>query len=61
MEPFLNSDGRRNYKKSLVGILKNLASLEGQCADGGRLARIQRSITVTLMILESIQAARKES
>ncbi len=61
MEPFLNSDGRRDYKKGLLGILKNLASLESQCADGGRLGRIQKSITVTLMILESIRAARKES
>ena len=40
MEPYLNSDGRRNYKKRLLGILQNLASLEGQCADGGRLGRI---------------------
>jgi len=61
MEPFLNSDGRRDYKKRLLGILQNLASLEGQCEDGGRLGRISKSITVTLMILDSIRAARKES
>ena len=60
MEPFLNSDGRGEYRKRLLIILQNLAGLEGQCGDGGRLARISESITVTLMILESIRAARKE-
>jgi hypothetical protein len=61
MEPFLNSEGRRDYKKRLLGILQDLASLEGQCGDGGRLGRIQKSVTITLMILDSIRAARKES
>jgi hypothetical protein len=61
MEPFLNSEGRRDYKKRLLGILQDLAGLEGQCGDGGRLGRIEKSITITLMILDSIRAARKES
>ncbi len=61
MEPFLNADGRRDYKKRLLGILPSVAGLAGRCADGGRLERIARSITVTLMILDSIRAARKES
>jgi len=61
LEPFLNSDGRRDYKKRLLDILQSLANLEGRCGDEGRLERIQKSITVTLMILDSIRAARKES
>lgn len=61
MEPFLTSDGRREYKKRLLDVLQKLAGLDGRCSDGGRLERIQKSITVTLMLLDSIRAARKES
>jgi hypothetical protein len=60
MEPYLNSEGRREYKKRLLEFLQDLAGLEGQCGDCGRLGRIQKSITITLMILDSIRAARKE-
>jgi hypothetical protein len=61
MEPFLNADGRREYKKELIAILEDLSSLQGRCDDQGRLARIQRAITVTLTVLESIRAAKRET
>lgn len=61
LEPFLDAQGRREYKKQLVDILKSLVILAGHCADAGRLERIQKAITITLTVLESIRAARKES
>jgi hypothetical protein len=60
LEPFLDAKGRREYSMQLASILQDLASLQGKCADGGRLERIQKAITVTLMNLESIRAARNE-
>jgi hypothetical protein len=61
LEPFLDADGRREYKKRLIAVLQDLAGLEGRCDDGGRLARIQKAITVTLTTLDTIRAAKKES
>ena len=40
-EPCLDARGRKEYRKGLVAILVELAKLEGQCDDGGRLANIQ--------------------
>ena len=42
LEPFLDAAGRREYRKQLLAILPDLASLKGQCADGGRLVKIER-------------------
>jgi hypothetical protein len=50
LEPFLNAEGRQAYKKRLVAILQDLANLEGSFDDGGRLTRIQKSITVMLIV-----------
>ena len=61
LEPFLDAEGRRAYKKRLIAGLQELAGLEGRCDDGGRLARIQKAITVTLTTLDTIRAAKKES
>ncbi|MGC8644059.1 MAG: hypothetical protein ACP5XB_29720, partial [Isosphaeraceae bacterium] len=57
LEPFLDAAGRREYKKELLDILKDLASLQGNCNDAGRLKRIEQAITVMLMIVETLQAA----
>jgi hypothetical protein len=61
MEPYLNVDARRGYKERLIALLPDLAGLEARCDDGGRLTRIQKAITVTLTVLDSIRAAKKES
>ena len=61
LEPFLDADGRREYKKRLIAVLQDLAGLEGRCDDGGRLSRIQEAITVTLTTLDTIRATKKES
>ena len=42
MEPFLNADGRREYKNRLVALLQDLAGLEARCDDGGRLRGSRR-------------------
>jgi hypothetical protein len=61
LEPFLDAAGRREYKKRLLSIVQDLANLEGRCSDDGRQGRILRAITVTLTILDSIRAAKKEN
>jgi hypothetical protein len=61
MEPFLNAEGRREYKDRLIAMIRDLAGLEARCDDGGRIARIQKAMTVTLTVLDSIRAAKKES
>jgi hypothetical protein len=61
LEPFLDGAGRREYKNRLAAILPDLDQMDGHCEDGGRVARIRKSITVTLMVLDSIRAARGES
>jgi hypothetical protein len=45
----------------LITVLQDLAGLDSRCDDGGRLARIQKAITVTLTTLDTIRAAKKES
>jgi hypothetical protein len=60
MEPFLDAGGRREYKERLIAVLRDLDDLEGRCDDRGRLARIQKAITVTLTLLDTIRAAKKE-
>src|SRR5262249_45999602 len=55
LEPFLDADGRREYKQRLIAVLQDLVGLEGRCDDGGRLARIQKAITVTLTMLDTIR------
>ena len=61
LDPLLDAAGRREYMKRLLAILQDLGKLEGRLDDGGRLARIQKSITVTLTVLESIRAAKNEA
>lgn len=61
LEPFLDAAGRRAYMKGLITALERLAKLKGKFQDQGRLDRIERSITVTLTVLESIRAAKAEA
>ena len=50
LEPFLDADGRREYRDHLIAILRDLDGLKSRCDDGGRLARIEKAITVTLTL-----------
>jgi len=53
-EPCLDAKGRKAYRQGLTAILAELPKLEGQCDDRGRLANIQRSVIVTLNLLNTI-------
>ncbi len=53
-EPCLDTVGRKEYRKGLRLILAELPHLERQCRDGGRLARIQRSVIITLNLLNTV-------
>ncbi|HTL28429.1 MAG TPA: twin-arginine translocation signal domain-containing protein [Tepidisphaeraceae bacterium] len=57
LEPMLAAKGRAEYKKGLESILRDLPTLAGKCDDGGRLENIQRSITVTLTMLNTVSNA----
>lgn len=60
LEPFLDGKGRAEYAKQLAAILGDLESLHGTCQDDGRLRRIVKAVTATLMTVETIQAAGKK-
>jgi len=53
-EPCLDAAGRKEYRKGLKSILAELPKLAGSCDDGGRLDRIQRSLIVTLNLLNTV-------
>ena len=53
-EPCLDAKGRKAYREGLVAILGELPKLEGQCDDRGRLTNIQRSVIVTLNMLNTV-------
>jgi len=61
LEPFLDAHGRREYKKRLIEVLQDLQGVADGFDDAGRLARIQKAITVTLTMLDTIRSAKKES
>jgi hypothetical protein len=60
VEPCLTADGRRAYKKELVGLLRQFAELERTCNDAGRIQRIQKGLACTLMLLDTIRCAKGE-
>ena len=62
LEPFLDAGGRGQYKDQLIAILRDLDGLKSRCDAGGRLARIEKAITITLMTLATlwITEAREE-
>ncbi len=60
VEPYLTAEGRQVYKLALKVILKELAAIERSFADGGRIRRIQRGITITLSMINTIRACKNE-
>ena len=60
LEPNLTAEGRRVYKDELVAILRELAGLDGDFDDDGRLHRIQKGIIFTLTQINTIRRAKKE-
>ena len=60
MEPFLDTEGRRNYKAELISAYKGIATLEGECNDRGRITRIKRGISETLVDINNIAMCKGE-
>jgi len=60
-EPCLDAKGRGEYRTGLASILRELAKLEGQCEDRGRLAGIRRAVIVTLNLLNTISYSLGEA
>ena len=52
-----DANGRAEYRKGLESILRDLPALAAKCDDGGRIENIQRSITVTLTMLNTVANA----
>ncbi len=53
-EPCLDAAGRKEYRKGLKALLVDLPKLNDACNDAGRLQRIQRSVIVTLNLLNTV-------
>ena len=53
-EPCLDAAGRKEYRKGLKAILAELPKLADSCNDDGRLHRIERSVIVTLNLLNTV-------
>jgi hypothetical protein len=60
-EPCLDAKGRTEYRAGLSSVLTELAKLEGQCDDHGRLASIRRGVIVTLNLLNTISYCAGEA
>jgi hypothetical protein len=60
LEPYLNAEGRQAYKGGLKAILKDLAAIEGDFDDGGRIRRIQRGMIITLSLINTVRACKNE-
>jgi len=54
-------DGRLEYKKGLVSILKDLPKIETDFNDNGRVEKLKRSIIVTLTLLNTFAQGRGEA
>jgi len=60
-EPFLNTEGRLACQKGLEGVLKDLAAIEDEFDDEGRIERMTRSIALSLHALNTIMDCKGEA
>lgn len=60
LDPYLTAAGRKAYRQELIELLKQVASLRGQCNDEGRLERIERGLGATLVLVNTIRSAKGE-
>jgi hypothetical protein len=60
LEPYLTTDGRRDLGHGLRTALRDMAGLDGQFRDGGRLVRMQRAVQVMCQLLATAMAALGE-
>jgi hypothetical protein len=61
LEPYLDTNGRLAYKRTLVCLLQDLHGIEGQFDDDGRLARIKKGIEGALVDINNIAFAKGET
>jgi hypothetical protein len=61
MDPFLNAQARKDYKRALLSILDDIPKLAGRCDDGGRLERLQRAAIITINLINTIAICKAES
>jgi hypothetical protein len=54
-------DGRLEYKKGLVSLLKDLSRIENDFNSNGRVENIKRSIVITLTLLNTFSQGRNET
>jgi hypothetical protein len=59
-EPFLNRDGRKAYKESLLAAYDELMSCRDQFDDGGRVERIAKCLTNTVADIETLSLGKQE-
>ena len=55
--PVMVAPGRAAYKQELIAILRGITSLEGICADEGRLGRIMTCINNVIADIDIIEVA----
>ncbi len=60
LEPYLTTEGRRNYKQAIVAALRTLDEIRYDFSDGERLERIRRCLIVTCHLLNTVMAAKGE-
>lgn len=61
VEPFLDAPGRAACKAGLKGALRDLAAIEGDFQDAGRIERMTRSISVMLHLLTTVMLMKGEA
>ncbi len=59
-EPYLDAAGRASYRQALRTALADLAALEGEFDDDGRLARMARCLAMTHHLLATLMLGRGE-
>jgi hypothetical protein len=61
MEPFLDTDGRMQYKQGLISLFKEISSIENDFNDKGRIARIKHGMSETMVDINNIAKCKNET
>jgi hypothetical protein len=60
MEPFLDANGRLQYKQGLTEIYKDISQIEHEFNDQGRIARIRQGIDEALADINNVAMSKDE-
>ena len=61
LEPYLTTDGRYAYKQGLISLYSDVAAIEKEFDDRGRIARIKQGIEAALVDINNIAVSKGES